>query len=109
MPALVARVGEIAADEGFAIRAEKTRVRSQAGRQLLAGWVVNRSLNVPRAELERLEAILVNCARRGPAAENRAEHPDFRGFLAGKIAWVRSARPDRADELDRMFRTLDWT
>ena len=44
----------------------------QGVRQYLAGVVANQRLNVPRPDYDRLKAILTNCARRGPAGENRA-------------------------------------
>ncbi len=96
-------------DEGFRLRHDKSRVSSAATRQALAGWVVNRGLNPPRKELERLEATLVNCVRRGPETQNRGAKPDFRAHLAGKIAWVASVRPDKASKLRRWFDAIDWS
>lgn len=106
--ALLADVRAIARDEGFALREDKTRVRAAGARQLLGGWVVNRLPNVPRDELDRLEAILTNCVRRGPSGENRDGHPDFRAHLRGRIAWVKSARPDRAAALERLLSSICW-
>src|ERR1700726_4568906 len=34
---------------------------------------------VPRADFHLLKAILTNCARHGPASQNRGGVPDFRG------------------------------
>lgn len=105
---LLATVRRIVRDEGFSLREDKTRVATASARQRVGGWVVNRSVNVPRAELERLEAILVNCVRHGPHGQDRRGHPDFRAHLQGRIAWVRSARPDRATALERHFRAIAW-
>jgi hypothetical protein len=108
VPVLIARVRAIARDEGFVVRENKTRIRTAGQRQALGGWVVNRGTNPSRAELERLEAVLVNCVRRGPESQNRARHPDFRAHLRGRIAWVEAARPDRAAKLERWFSEIQW-
>jgi hypothetical protein len=42
-----------------------------------------------------LRALLHNCARTGPDAQNRAGHPAFRDHLLGRIAWVASGSPAR--------------
>ncbi|HEX8631920.1 MAG TPA: reverse transcriptase family protein, partial [Catenuloplanes sp.] len=55
---LVARVGTIAAQEGFRAHPAKTRIRGQGDRQLLAGLVVNHRPAVPRREYDQLRAIL---------------------------------------------------
>jgi RNA-directed DNA polymerase len=79
----------IALEEGFAVNHRKTRIMRQGVRQQLAGVVVNRKLNLRRADLELLEAVLFNCVRLGPASQNRAAHPNFRAHLEGSV-WLRS-------------------
>ena len=74
----------------------------------VAGLVVNGSPQVPRADYNRLRAVLHDAARSGPAAANRAGHPDFRAHLLGRISWVRSTNPERAAKLDRTFATIAW-
>lgn len=49
----------------------------QGVRQHLAGLVANQKVNVMRADFDRLKAILTNCARVGPASQNREGHPIF--------------------------------
>ncbi|MEV6811907.1 reverse transcriptase family protein [Micromonospora sp. NPDC051296] len=96
---LITAVREIVRDEGFRIHPDKTRVRSRADRQLLAGLVVNDRPTVPRDEYDRLRAILHNAARTGLDAQNRTGHPAFADHLAGRVAWVGHQHPARAAKL----------
>ncbi|MFC4020837.1 reverse transcriptase family protein [Micromonospora sp. GCM10011542] len=100
---LVAAVTEVARDEGFRVHPGKTRIRGRADRQLLAGLVVNERPAVPRAEYDRLRAILHNAARTGLAAQNHTGHPAFAEHLAGRVAWVGHAHPTRAAKLARLL------
>jgi RNA-directed DNA polymerase len=101
-------VAQIAREERFRVGHDKTRVRTRAARQLVCGCVVNERLNVPRPEYDRLKAILHDAAARGPQAANRAGVPDFRGHLAGRIAWVASLHPDRGRRLRERFAAIEW-
>ena len=105
---LLSAVGEIARGSGFRLNPAKTRVMRQGGRQRLTGIVVNRRINSPRAETDRLKAILTNCLRHGPAGQNRAGHPDFRAHLSGRIAWVEAVNPARAAKLRAIFERIRW-
>jgi RNA-directed DNA polymerase len=62
-------------------------------RQQVAGIVVNRTLSLRRHELERLEAILTNCARLGTESQNREGQADFRAHLRGRVAFVERVNP----------------
>jgi hypothetical protein len=105
---LVGLVGDIARDEGFRLHGGKTGVRTASQRQRVAGLVVNGSPQVPRADYDRLRAVLHDAARSGPAAANRAGHPDFRAHLLGRIAWVGAGNPARDAKLRRAFAAIDW-
>lgn len=107
-PTLVARLAAIASEEGFALNFRKTRVMTDSARQWITGIVVNQKLSTPRPELERLRAILHNCARYGPATQNRDGHADFRAHLRGRVAWIRSLDPQRGDRLQAMFERIRW-
>jgi RNA-directed DNA polymerase len=96
---LVRQVDTIASQEGFRVHPAKLRVRGRSDRQLLAGLVVNERPAVPREEYDRLRAILHDAARNGLDAANRAGHPDFPGYLAGRVNWVGQGRPARAAKL----------
>ncbi len=89
----------ITADEGLRVHPGKTRIRGTGDRQLLAGLVVNARPAAPRDGYDRLRAVLHNAARDGLAAANRDSHPDFAGYLTGRVAWFATAHPSRARKL----------
>lgn len=104
----IARITTIAAEEGFRVRRDKTRVLPAHHRQRVTGLVVNAGPAAARSEYDALRALLHNCARTGPAAQNRAEHPAFREHLLGRIAWVGTGRPARAARLRALFDDIHW-
>jgi RNA-directed DNA polymerase len=108
-PHLFPWIETIVREEGFAVRVEKTRVMPRSQRQMLCGVVVNDHPALPRAKLQQLEAILFNCVRTGPAAQNREQHADFRAHLAGRIAWATQVNPRRATRLQALFERIDWS
>ena len=101
-------VAVIAGDEGFVLNHRKTRVMRGCGRQHVAGVVVNVRPNVPRADFDRLKAILTNCVRHGPAGQNRDDHPDFRAHLAGRVAHVGAVNPIRGQKLRALWDRIAW-
>jgi hypothetical protein len=106
---LITHVTAVAAAEGFVVNPAKTRVRGRADRQRLAGLVVNTEPAVPRAEYDRLRAILHNAARHGIDAANHDGHPDFAAHLAGRVAWVAHRHPTRAAKLHRLLSAVEVT
>jgi RNA-directed DNA polymerase len=98
----------IVLDEGLQIRVRKVRTMPAGQRQQAAGLVLNEKLNVPREDYDALRATLHNCARHGPASQNRDGHPDFRGHLLGKISYVRSVHQARGEQLRKLFTQIDW-
>lgn len=108
-PTIIARIGAIASEEGFALNFRKTRVMTAATRQRLTGLVVNAKLAVARGELDELRAILHNCARTGPEAQNRDTHLDLRGHLLGRISWVASVDAAKGARLRSLFERIRWT
>jgi RNA-directed DNA polymerase len=98
----------ICAEEGFAINRRKTRIMRRSDRQRVTGIVVNDHINVPRPEYDRLKAILHNCMRHGPAAQNRDDHSDFRAHLDGRVTWVENVNPHRGLKLRLLFERIDW-
>ena len=107
-PTIVARLAAIATEEGFSLNFRKTRVMTSATRQRVTGIVVNEKLSAPRADIERLRAILHNCRRFGPATQNRDNHPDFRAHLRGRVAWIQSLDPVKGARLHGMFEQIRW-
>lgn len=107
-PSIIARIGAIAIEEGFALNFKKTRVMTAADRQRITGLVVNDKLGVPRAEVEHLRAILHNCVRAGPGEQNREAHPDFRAHLRGRIEWVAAVDPQKGAKLRSTYDQIRW-
>lgn len=105
---LPGRVSRIAQDEGFRLNEAKTQVMRRGARQRLCGIVVNVHPNLARVEYDRLRAILHNCARHGPATQNRSMQPDLRAHLLGRIAWVEQLNPDRGSQLRDRFARIEW-
>ena len=98
----------ICEDEGFAVNRRKTRIMRQGDRQRITGLTVNSHINVPRGDYDRLKATLWNCARHGPAGQNREDHPDFRAHLDGRVTWVETVNPPRGLRLRLMFMRIGW-
>lgn len=101
-------VGAIVLSEGFTIRHRKTRVMRSGRQQSVAGLLVNRRLNVPRADYDRLKAKLHNCRRFGPESQNLADEPRFREQLQGQIAYVRMVHAVRGAKLQALFDLIHW-
>jgi RNA-directed DNA polymerase len=103
-----AHVAAILHEEGFAVHHRKTRIMRQGVRQHLAGVVVNRRLNIWRADLDRLKATLTNCVRHGSASQNRDGHGDFRAHLEGRVSYVESINPEKGAKLREILRRIEW-
>lgn len=105
---VVGAVAAIASDEGFQVNFRKTRVMGDGNRQRIAGVVVNDKLSIARRDVDQLRAILFNCTRTGPAAQNREAHGDFRAHLRGRVAWVESIDPSKGARLRKIFDRIVW-
>ncbi|MBN9119024.1 MAG: RNA-directed DNA polymerase [Planctomycetes bacterium] len=103
---LLAKVRNIAREEGFAVNEKKTRVMRRSTAQTVTGVVVNDKPSVSREELRRLRAILHRAKTEGLEAQNREGRPNFRSWLAGKIAFVNMVRPDAGAKLKAAFDAL---
>ncbi|MGB6720023.1 MAG: hypothetical protein WBE72_04460, partial [Terracidiphilus sp.] len=104
-----AHVAAILLEEGFEVHHRKTRIMRQGVRQYLAGVVANERVNVVRADFDRLKATLANCAKHGPASQNRDAHPRFRQHLDGRIAFVEMINPQKGARLRRIFERIAWS
>ena len=100
---------EIVRAEGFRLNTRKTAVMPTSQRQVLGGLVVNDAPRVSRSEVDVLRAILHNCLRDGPSAQNREDRVGFDLYLAGRIAWVAQHDPRRGARLRAQFDAIDWT
>ena len=104
-----AHAAAVAIEEGFSLNHHKTRLMRQGVRQHLAGVVVNRKVNVPRRDLELLEAILTNCVRLGPASQNRDMLADFRAHLEGRVGFVEMVNRVQGARLRHLLEAIQWT
>ena len=80
----------------------------RAQRQTITGIVVNDHVNISRASYDELKAMLFNCLRRGPRAENRSNLHDFKAHLDGRVLWVERLNPRRGRKLRAMFESIEW-
>lgn len=101
-------VARIVREEGFTVHTAKTRVMRRGRQQRLTGVVVNERPSVPRADHDRLKAILHLCRTRGPESQNTERHPEFRAHLLGRVAWVTHLNPTRGARLRALFDQIAW-
>jgi hypothetical protein len=101
-------VCRIALEEGFEVNTRKTRFMRRGVRQQLAGIVVNAHPNVRRDDYDRLKATLCNCVRNGPDSQNREGLPEFRSYLAGRVAYVAMLNSSRGRRLRNLFDQIEW-
>jgi hypothetical protein len=101
-------VCRIALEEGFEVHTRKSQFMSQAVRQQVAGVVLNVRPNIRRAAFDKLKAILTNCARGGPRGQNREGRPDFRSYLAGRVAYFGMINPARGRRLRELLERISW-
>ncbi len=106
--AFAARAAAILMEEGFALHHRKTRVMRQGVRQYLAGLVTNERVNIVREDFDRLKAILTNCVRHGPDSQNREVHPSFRAHLEGRVGFMESVNPAKAQRLRGILGQIQW-
>ncbi|MEZ5303483.1 MAG: reverse transcriptase domain-containing protein [Verrucomicrobiales bacterium] len=104
---LMAWVRHIAADEGFAINAKKTRVQRRHVAQSVTGVVVNDRPGVPRKLARRLRAILHRAAADGLEAQNRDGREDFPAWVAGMIAYISGINPEQGRRLGEALNALN--
>lgn len=106
---LLGGIRQIVLDEGFRLAERKTAVLRNSRRQSVLGTVVNEVASVDRRELDRLRAVLHNCATSGVAAQCR-DRPvaSFRLQLQGQIAWISSINPTKGRRLQQSFDALVW-
>ncbi|WP_051472029.1 reverse transcriptase family protein [Patulibacter minatonensis] len=103
-------IAAIAADEGFRVNPQKTRVRAREGRQTVCGIVVNERPAVARRDVDRLRALLHEAEVAGPRAADRGGMgPAFEAHVRGRVAWVAQVHPARGARLREQLRRVDWS
>jgi retron-type reverse transcriptase len=104
---LLSRVRHIAADEGFAVNEEKTRIQRRHTRQEVTGIVVNDKPSIDRETIRRLRAILHGARTTGLAAQNRENRPNFESWVRGMVAYIRMVNPGQGQKLEAALKVLD--
>jgi RNA-directed DNA polymerase len=104
---LMARIRHLAEAEGFKVNEAKSRVLRRNAAQVVTGLVVNDRPGVSRDEVRRLRAILHRARVEGLDTQNRQDHPNFRAWLRGKIAYVGMSRPEVGARLLAELEALD--
>lgn len=102
-------VGAVALEEGFEVNTHKTRLLRASVRQKVGGVVINEKAQTQRDEYDTLKAILHHCACSGPSTQNRIQHPSFREYLAGRVAYVSQWNPARGAKLQALWDQIDWS
>ena len=69
---------------------------------------LRQQLQQQQQEIDALKAQLFNCARHGPAEQNRDGVPDFKRHLEARVAWVAQVNPWRAEKLWALFDRIQW-
>ena len=98
----------IALEEGFEINTRKSHFMRQGVRQQVAGIVLNAHPNLAREEYDVLKATLTNCVRHGWRCQNHEGNHDFRGHLAGRIAYLEMVHPTRGLRLKQISQQIRW-
>lgn len=93
---LLGSVAKIAAEEGFAVHPDKTRVSRSGGRQQITGLVVNGKAppRVPRDTKRQIRAALHNLAKGKPLQEG-----ETLSRIAGYIAYIQMTDPKLGKKL----------
>jgi hypothetical protein len=101
-------VCRVALEEGFEVHTRKSHFLRQGVRQQVAGVVLNAHPNINRRDYDRLKAVLCNCARHGPQAQNREGQADFRAHLLGRLGYVAMLNPEKGRRLRTLFDAIAW-
>ena len=99
---------KIVEQEGFKVNPSKVKVMERHERQELAGNVVNRKLSRGRSEYRELRAIIHNCAKSDPQAQNLSGHPNFEAHLRGRIAQFQFTNAELGAKLLAKFDQIIW-
>lgn len=95
-------------EEGFRVKATKTRFMRSGRRQFLTGLNVNHRPSLGRKDYDVLKAILTNAERAGSLeSQNREKHANFAEHLRGRIAWHRRFHPSRGQKLLARLNALE--
>ncbi len=106
--------------EGFLLN-DKTEFQMYYQRQEVTGQIVNKALNIPSGERERLKAIIHKCYLHGPSSQieeywktydwpksGEKSINKFKERLHGRIIYCKSVNQSTGQKLMRDFHKIDW-
>jgi retron-type reverse transcriptase len=102
---LIPFIRQVIAEEGFKVRADKTRVAKAGARRAVTGIIVNERPNLPRAHVRKLRAATHRLAHHGPEAvivPSRRTGSDPQAVLAGHVGFLAMINPARGRALNRL-------
>jgi RNA-directed DNA polymerase len=94
-------------EEGFSVNERKTQAFPSTIRQVAAGLVVNKKLNVKKEYRRALRNVLHNWRSKGCTDFVNAQAGVNKASLAGKIAFVKHINPAQGQRFQREFERLN--
>lgn len=103
---------KIIRDEGFEVNEKKVVIARKGGRQKITGVVVNRKMNVVKAEYKKLRAVVYNCVNGEVTQEIKkwgaSRTDEFKNILSGHINFVKMVNDDKGTRLLDQFNKISW-
>ena len=100
-------VEQIVRDEDFALRHDKTRLRSQGTHQRVTGLVVNTTPGVARKQRDRIRALVHRAEHHGWGAVQVPDVADPEAWVRGWVSWIHAANPAHGAPLVARLAELD--
>lgn len=103
---------KIIRDEGFEVNEKKIVIARKGGRQKITGVVVNKKINVEKAEYKKLRAVVHNCLNGEVTVEMRkwgaSRTDEFKNTLSGHINFVKMVNSEKGERLLQQFKRISW-
>ncbi|MEO5955645.1 MAG: reverse transcriptase family protein [Nitrospiraceae bacterium] len=100
-------VKRIIQEEGFSVNERKTQALPSTARQVAAGLVVNKKLNVKKEYRRALRTVLHSCTSTKCTDVVNSETGVKKASLAGKIAFVKHINPTQGQRFQREFERIN--
>jgi retron-type reverse transcriptase len=99
-------------DEGFEVNENKVIIARKGGQQKITGVVVNKKLNVEKAEYRKLRAVVHNCLNSEISEEMKkwgaSRTEEFKNALSGHINFVKMVNSEKGERLLSQFNRISW-
>lgn len=100
------RIGQIIQDEGFIIRADKTRIMRANNHQEVTGIVVNQRCSIDRKTLKRFRALLHQIEKDGPQGKRWGGGANVLSAINGYAHYVAMVDPAKGSRFVAQVRQL---